>query len=82
MLKKPGNTIDRPFLIRIILFGSPAPEQGDFQIINAGAELLVVDGLEDIVGDLKPQSFPTVGKIVIARNNNKGSVRNPCRRAA
>lgn len=56
-------------------WGGMTAEQGDFQIVDAGAELVIVHRLEDIVRDLKPQGLPARGKVVIAGHDDKGRLR-------
>ena len=51
------------------------PEHGDLQIVNAGAELLIVHRLQNVVRDLEPQGFPAIGKIVVAGHDDEGRVR-------
>ena len=67
--------MDGPFLLLRLLFGGLALKQGDFQVVDAGAELLVVYRLEDIIRNLQAQGLPAVGKIVVAGHNDKGHVR-------
>ena len=75
LLQVPGDGLDGPLLLRVLPPGRLPPEQGDLQVINAGAKLLVVHGLEDIIRDLQPQGLPAVGEIIVAGHDDKGHVR-------
>ena len=75
LLQIPGNAGDGALLRHIGLGGGFALKQGNFQIVDAGSEFLVVHGLEDIVRDLQPESLPAIGKVVISGYDDKGGVR-------
>jgi len=45
------------------------------QPVDARAELFIIDGLQQIIGDLELERLAAVGKIVVARDDDKGRAR-------
>ena len=75
LLQVAGDERNGTLLLPILVLRGLALEEGDFQVVNAGSEFLVVHGLENVVRDLQPQGFPAIGKIIIARHDDKGGLR-------
>ena len=70
-----GDAVDDAFLLRLRLRRGALGVERDFQIVDAGAEFLIVDRLEDVVRDLQPQRRAAVGKVVIPRDDHKRRLR-------
>lgn len=66
---------DGAVLLVLRLVGGAALEQGNLQVVDARAELLIVDGLEEVVGDLQAQRLAAIGEVVVAGDDDKGGVR-------
>ena len=73
LLKVAGDAHDGPLLLGGgALPAAAALEEGDLQPVDAGAELLVVHGLQDVVRDLQAQGLPAVGEVVVAGDDDIG----------
>ena len=54
LLQVAGDERNGTLLLPILVLRGLALEEGDFQVVNAAAEFILINRLQDIVCDLKP----------------------------